>query len=90
MFAIDRRYGLGSSTRGLLANVMPNYDVNIVSADVAKQFELQVENALSMRVGQVPTQHTPYAASVVHARSYIHQTRIGAVCILSLTSASRE
>ena len=80
MFAIDRRYSLGPSTRGLLANVMPNYDVNIVSADVAKQFELQVENALSMRVGQVPTQHTPYAASVVHARE-LHSSNSNRSCV---------
>ena len=82
LFAIESRYGLGVSHQQLHVNVLPSYDVEAVSVDDAKQSELQVANAFTKRLGKIPSQHAPYAASVVNARelhspssvSYTHLT----------------
>ena len=68
LFAIESRYGLGVSHQQLHVNVLPSYDVEAVSVDDAKQSELQVANAFTKRLGKIPSQHAPYAASVVNAR----------------------
>ena len=68
LFALESRYGLGVSHQQLHVNVLPSYDVEAVSVDDAKQSELQVANAFTKRLGKIPSQHAPYAASVVNAR----------------------